>query len=198
MAVVTDSSPTARHDGRSGWKSHRCYSRLGSDGGVVVTRVYSGVEGDGGVWMIGIRGVFLGFAENARRKSFSAAAGGGGGWPAAAGNDGRDGEAVYHAYYGNSFKALEHCLGCEFWQKAHSTFITSVAHSLFMSGKQSEIWRLATSMEDHKSEIENWDLGAGIYIKYYTLRRSLKEDESSMNEPVCNSVTYNDRMVAIS
>nr|GFB39724.1 nuclear pore complex protein NUP96 isoform X1 [Tanacetum cinerariifolium] len=53
-------------------------------------------------------------------------------------------------------------------------------------------------MEDHKLEIKNWDLGAGIYIKYYTLRRSLKEDESSMNEPVCNSVTYNDRMVAIS
>lgn len=44
-------------------------------------------------------------------------------------------QAVYHAYYGNSFKALEHYLGCEFWQKAHSTFITSVAHSLFMSGR---------------------------------------------------------------
>lgn len=92
--------------------------------------------------------------------------------------------AVYHAYYGNSFKALEHYLGCAFWQKAHSTFITSVAHSLFMSGKQSEIWRLATSMEDHKSEIENWDLGAGIYIKYYSLRSSLKEDENSMNERI--------------
>ncbi|MFS7909847.1 putative nuclear protein [Helianthus anomalus] len=43
--------------------------------------------------------------------------------------------AVYHAYNGNSFKALEHYLGCGFWQKAHSTFITSVAHSLFISGK---------------------------------------------------------------
>ena len=49
---------------------------------------------------------------------------------------------------------------------------------------KSEIWRLATSMEDHKSEIENWDLGAGLYIKYYSLRSSLKEDENSMNERV--------------
>ncbi|KAF5817049.1 putative nuclear protein [Helianthus annuus] len=86
--------------------------------------------------------------------------------------------AVYHAYNGNSFKALEHYLGCGFWQKAHSTFITSVAHSLFMSGKQSEILRLATSMEDHKSEIENWDLGAGIFITFYSLKSSLKEDDS--------------------
>ncbi|KAI3806917.1 hypothetical protein L1987_22835 [Smallanthus sonchifolius] len=92
--------------------------------------------------------------------------------------------AVYHAYYGNSFKALEHYLGCAFWQKAHSTFITSVAHSLFMSGKQSEILRLATSMEDHKSEIENWDLGAGIFITFYSLKSSLKEDEDTMSELV--------------
>ncbi|GJY14232.1 hypothetical protein Tco_0383541, partial [Tanacetum coccineum] len=41
---------------------------------------------------------------------------------------------------------------------------------------------LAASIEDHKSEIENWALGAEIYIKYYTLRSSLKEDENSMNE----------------
>ncbi|XP_076904815.1 nuclear pore complex protein NUP96-like [Bidens hawaiensis] len=88
--------------------------------------------------------------------------------------------AVYHAYNGNSFKALEHYLGCAFWQKAHSIFITSVAHSLFVSGKQSEILRLATSMEDHKSEIENWDLGAGIYITFYSLKSSLKEDDDTM------------------
>nr|GEX53272.1 nuclear pore complex protein NUP96 [Tanacetum cinerariifolium] len=86
--------------------------------------------------------------------------------------------AVYHAYYGNSFKALEHYLGCEFWQKANLTFITSVVHSLFMSGSQ----RYGGLRPQWK--IINWDLGAGIYIKYYTLRSSLKEDESSMNEPV--------------
>ncbi|KAK1413110.1 hypothetical protein QVD17_34877 [Tagetes erecta] len=92
--------------------------------------------------------------------------------------------AVYHAYYGDSFKALEHYLGCAFWQKAHSTFITSVAHSLFMSGNQSEILRYATSMEDHKSEIENWDLGAGIFITFYSLKSSMKEDDGTMTELV--------------
>ncbi|KAK9080482.1 hypothetical protein SSX86_000240 [Deinandra increscens subsp. villosa] len=92
--------------------------------------------------------------------------------------------AVYYAYYGNSFKALEHYLGCAFWQKAHSTFITSVAHSLFMSGKQSEILRLTACMEDHKSEIENWDLGAGIFLTFYSLKSSLKEDDDPMTELV--------------
>ncbi|GJY00421.1 hypothetical protein Tco_0357439 [Tanacetum coccineum] len=53
--------------------------------------------------------------------------------------------------------------------------------------KQSEIWRLAASREDHKSEIENWAMGAEIYIKYYTLRSSLKEDENSMNERLVSS-----------
>ncbi|KVH90316.1 hypothetical protein Ccrd_007693 [Cynara cardunculus var. scolymus] len=86
--------------------------------------------------------------------------------------------AVYHAYYRDSSKALEHYLGCAFWQKAHSTFISSVAHSLFLSGKHSEIWTLATSMEDHKSEIENWDLGAGIYIS--RLKGSLAVWESCL------------------
>ncbi|GJU59913.1 hypothetical protein Tco_1237679, partial [Tanacetum coccineum] len=53
---------------------------------------------------------------------------------------------------------------------------------LISKGKQSEIWRLAASIEDHKSEIENWALRVEFYIKYYTLRSSLKEDENSMNE----------------
>nr|XP_043637136.1 nuclear pore complex protein NUP96 [Erigeron canadensis] len=92
--------------------------------------------------------------------------------------------AVYHAYFGNCFKALEHYLGCAFWQKAHSTFVTSVALSLFLSGKDSEIWRLATSMEDHKSEIENWDLGAGIYLSFYLLRSALKGEDDTMTKLV--------------
>ncbi|KAI8544227.1 hypothetical protein RHMOL_Rhmol08G0279500 [Rhododendron molle] len=90
--------------------------------------------------------------------------------------------AVYFHYYGEISKALEHFLACENWQKAHSIFITSVAHSLFLSAKHSEIWRLATSMEDHKSEIEDWDLGAGIYISFYVLRSSLQEDNDTMSE----------------
>lgn len=90
--------------------------------------------------------------------------------------------AVYFSYYGDLSEALEHFLECANWQKAHSIFVTSVSHPLFLSGKHPEIWRLATSMEDHKSEIENWDLGAGIYISFYVLRSSLQEDSNTMNE----------------
>ncbi|KAA8541971.1 hypothetical protein F0562_023123 [Nyssa sinensis] len=89
--------------------------------------------------------------------------------------------AVYFNYYGNLSEALEHFLECASWQKAHSIFI-SVVHSLFLSAKHSEIWRLSTSMEDHKSEIEDWDLGAGIYISFYLLRSSLQEDSNTMSE----------------
>ncbi|XP_058004732.1 nuclear pore complex protein NUP96 isoform X1 [Hevea brasiliensis] len=90
--------------------------------------------------------------------------------------------AVYFSYNGDLFKALEHYLECENWQKAHYIFITSVSHKLFLSANHSEIWRLATSMEDHKSEIENWDLGAGIYISFYLIRSSLQENNNTMSE----------------
>ncbi|XP_010537895.1 PREDICTED: nuclear pore complex protein NUP96 [Tarenaya hassleriana] len=90
--------------------------------------------------------------------------------------------AVYYNYHGDSTKALEHFLDYANWRRAHSIFITSVAHSLFLSANHSEIWRIATSMDDHKSEIENWDLGAGIYISFYLLKRSLQEDGDTMAE----------------
>ncbi|XP_020533452.1 nuclear pore complex protein NUP96 isoform X2 [Jatropha curcas] len=41
--------------------------------------------------------------------------------------------AVYFSYHGDLSKALEHYLECANWPKAHSIFITSVAHSLFLS-----------------------------------------------------------------
>ncbi|XXG61303.1 hypothetical protein AAC387_Pa04g2997 [Persea americana] len=89
--------------------------------------------------------------------------------------------AIYFQYYGDLPKALEHFLDCFNWQRAHSIFVTSVAHSLFSSSKHSEIWRLATTMEEHSSEIADWDLGAGIYIDFYTIKSSLQE-ESTMSE----------------
>ncbi|KAL8142254.1 hypothetical protein V2J09_015286 [Rumex salicifolius] len=91
--------------------------------------------------------------------------------------------AVYYQYYGDLPKALEHFIECEYWQKAHSIFITSVAHSLYLSGSHAEVWRLATSMEEHKSEIDDWDLGAGIYVSFYVLRSDMKDDGST-NKPV--------------
>ncbi|KAJ6326198.1 hypothetical protein OIU78_013322 [Salix suchowensis] len=90
--------------------------------------------------------------------------------------------AVYFSYHGDLSKALEHYLECANWQKAHSIFVTSVAHKLFLSADHSEIWRLAIAMEDHKSEIENWDLGAGIYISFYLIKSSLQDDTNTMSE----------------
>ena len=39
-------------------------------------------------------------------------------------------------------------------------------------------------MEDHKSEIENWELGGGIYISYYLMRNSLQGDTNAMTQLV--------------
>jgi nuclear pore complex protein Nup98-Nup96 len=54
--------------------------------------------------------------------------------------------------------------------------------SLLNAANHSEIWRIATSMDDRKSEIENWDLGAGIYMSFYLLKSSLQEDADTMVE----------------
>ncbi|KAK1394963.1 Suppressor of auxin resistance 3 [Heracleum sosnowskyi] len=90
--------------------------------------------------------------------------------------------SVYSTYCGDMPKALEHLLRCANWQEAHSVFVTSVAHSLFLSGKHSEVCRLATSMEDHKSKINIWDLGAGIYVSFYQLKSILQEDNGNRNK----------------
>ncbi|KAK7299835.1 hypothetical protein RJT34_10663 [Clitoria ternatea] len=90
--------------------------------------------------------------------------------------------AIYYDYNGDHSKALEQFLQCANWRKAHTIFITSVAYRLFLQAKHTEIWRIATSMEDHKSEIENWELGAGIYISFYLMRNSLQGDTNTMTE----------------
>lgn len=45
-------------------------------------------------------------------------------------------------------------------------------------------------MEDHKSEIENWDLGAGIYISFYLTKSSLQGADDAMSELVWQVVAY--------
>ncbi|XP_023533339.1 nuclear pore complex protein NUP96 [Cucurbita pepo subsp. pepo] len=88
--------------------------------------------------------------------------------------------AVFFSYHGNLPEALEHFIECRNWHRAHTIFMTSVAHRLFLSAEHSDIWKLATSMETHKSEIVNWEFGAGLYISFYSLRSSLQEtDEAS-------------------
>ncbi|CAM8961072.1 unnamed protein product [Rhodiola kirilowii] len=89
--------------------------------------------------------------------------------------------AVYYNYYGHSSEALENYLACKKWQKAHSIFMTSVAHTLYLSGEHSKMLKLASIMEDNKCEIESWELGAGIYISFYHIKRSLQEN-NNMNQ----------------
>jgi hypothetical protein len=44
-------------------------------------------------------------------------------------------QAIYYNYNGDLAEALEQFLQCANWQKAHTIFITSVAHKLFLQGK---------------------------------------------------------------
>jgi transposase len=45
-------------------------------------------------------------------------------------------------------------------------------------------------MEDHKSEIANWDLGAGIYISFYSIKNSFQDDTGTMSELVRKLGSY--------
>jgi len=44
-------------------------------------------------------------------------------------------QAIYYNYNGDHSKALEQFLQCAYWQKAHTIFVTSVAHRLFLQCK---------------------------------------------------------------
>ncbi|GLJ48858.1 hypothetical protein SUGI_1030380 [Cryptomeria japonica] len=85
--------------------------------------------------------------------------------------------AMHCQYYGDSMKALEHLLKSLQWQRAHLIFMTLVAPALFCSSQHSEIWKFASFMEGNKLEIADWDLGAGIYMDFYTLRQSFQDNQ---------------------
>ncbi|KAF8718221.1 hypothetical protein HU200_025715 [Digitaria exilis] len=88
---------------------------------------------------------------------------------------------LYHEYYGDQQGALENFIQCGNWKKAHTIFMTSVAHIMFLSSHHQEIWEITSALENHKSEIADWDLGAGIYIDFYILKNSMQE-ESAMDD----------------
>jgi hypothetical protein len=39
----------------------------------------------------------------------------------------------------------------------------------------SEMWQFASQLEGHLTEVEDWDLGAGIYIEFLTLKSSFMD-----------------------
>lgn len=84
--------------------------------------------------------------------------------------------ALYHEYYGDQQSALKNFIQCGNWKKAHTIFMTSVAHSMFLSSNHQEIWDITNALENHMSEISDWDLGAGLYIDFYILRNSMQEE----------------------
>lgn len=76
---------------------------------------------------------------------------------------------------------------CSIQSYNHFVHSDDFIHVLFFyvnAANHSDVWTLATSMESHKSEIENWDLGAGIYIAFYLIRSSLQEENSTTSELV--------------
>lgn len=44
-------------------------------------------------------------------------------------------QAIYYEYNGDKQRALENYIGCANWRRAHSIFMTSIAHALFLNGK---------------------------------------------------------------
>ncbi|KAL5665499.1 hypothetical protein ACJX0J_025607, partial [Zea mays] len=95
--------------------------------------------------------------------------------------------ALYHEYYGDKQGALENLIQCGNRKKAHTIFVTSVAHSMFLSSNHQEVWRITSALENHKYEIADWDLGVGIYIDFYVLKNSMQErnamdDSGSLEE----------------
>jgi hypothetical protein len=55
--------------------------------------------------------------------------------------------------------------------------------SIPVSAKHQEIWDVISTLENHKSQIADCDLGAGIYIDYYILKNSMQE-ESAIDDSV--------------
>eukprot|EP00249_Psilotum_nudum_P020782 c27844_g1_i2 orf=809-3991(-) len=87
--------------------------------------------------------------------------------------------AIYWNYTGDSLKVLEHCLKSLQWHRAHSLFMKSVAASLFVNNQHAEIMKIATELETWKAELENWDLGGGIYLDFYVLKHSFQNNDVS-------------------
>ncbi|XP_020407007.1 nuclear pore complex protein NUP96 [Zea mays] len=58
---------------------------------------------------------------------------------------------------------------------------------MFLSSNHQEVWRITSALENHKYEIADWDLGAGIYVDFYVLKNSMQErnamdDSGSLEE----------------
>lgn len=54
-----------------------------------------------------------------------------------------------------------------------------------IAAEHSEIWQFASQLEGHLTEVEDWDLGAGIYIEFLTLKTSFLDMSNPVDGLVC-------------
>lgn len=54
-----------------------------------------------------------------------------------------------------------------------------------IAAEHSEIWQFASQLEGHLTEVEDWDLGAGIYIEFLTLKSSFLDKSNPVDGMVC-------------
>lgn len=54
----------------------------------------------------------------------------------------------------------------------------------FCAAEHSEIWQFASQLDGHLTEVEDWDLGAGIYIDFLTLKNSFVDTLGPIEELV--------------
>ncbi|CAK9866010.1 unnamed protein product [Sphagnum jensenii] len=90
--------------------------------------------------------------------------------------------AVYWRYAHDTKKEMEHLIKSSQWRSAHVLFMTSVAATLFVNLEHSQVWQVASQLEGHDTEVENWDIGAGLYIEFYTLKTSFVDSFGPINE----------------
>ncbi|PWZ58260.1 Nuclear pore complex protein NUP96 [Zea mays] len=78
---------------------------------------------------------------------------------------------------------------CESWSRddAQRQYIVELGIPEEWMHEALEVWRITSALENHKYEIADWDLGAGIYIDFYVLKNSMQErnamdDSGSLEE----------------
>lgn len=57
--------------------------------------------------------------------------------------------------------------------------------ALAAAGNHSDVWKCATALEAQRAEIESWDLGAGIFLEYYSLKNHLEHVLDPLGSKVC-------------
>lgn len=58
---------------------------------------------------------------------------------------------------------------------------------LSWTAEHSDVWRLVSQLEHNKADLENFELGAGIFFDFYNLKTNLSSEDDVMEEMVSSS-----------